>query len=145
MDIKRGVALTLASILAAGHPTLIHAANCIRGKPCGKGCISPDKNCRITASPVSSTSPISNDDKVLRYDPSAQPGAIIHRSEHRLPRIAVVRTDKVNAKQSPTSNTTTRRYKQGQKVFVYETTDSWARISNMQPDEWVKLEALRLK
>jgi hypothetical protein len=38
-----------------------------------------------------------------------------------------------------------KKYKQGQRVFVYETQDAWARVSNMQPDEWVKLEALRLK
>jgi hypothetical protein len=138
MDIKQTLALSLASALTLSSPTLTHARNCIKGKPCGKGCIALDKTCRIDASP-------SSNDNVLRYDPGAQPGTIIRRSVLRLPKVAVVTAESVSAQQSPYSKTITRRYKQGQKVFVYETNDTWARISNMQPDEWVKLEVLRLK
>jgi hypothetical protein len=138
MDIKQTLALSLASTLILGTPTFIHGKNCIKGKPCGKGCIALDKTCRIDSSP-------SGNDNVLRYDPASQPGTIIRRSVLRLPRVAVVTVDSVNAKQSPYSKTITRRYKQGQRVFVYETDDAWARVSNMQPNEWVKLEALQLK
>jgi hypothetical protein len=138
MEIKQALALSLVSILTFTMPTLTHAKNCIKGKPCGKGCIALDKTCRIDASP-------SSHDNVLRYDPAAQPGAIIRRTLHRLPKVAVVTAESVNAKQSPDSNTIIKKYKQGQRVFVYETQDAWARVSNMQPNEWVKLEALRLK
>jgi hypothetical protein len=138
MDIKQAFTLSLASILILSTPTFIHGKNCIKGKPCGNGCIALDKTCRIDASPNSK-------DNILRYDPTAQPDTIIRRSALRLPKVAVVTAESVNAKQSPFSNTITKRYKQGQKVFVYETNDAWARISNMQPDEWVKLEALQLK
>ena len=138
MEIKQALALTLVSALTLSTPTPIQARNCIKGKPCGKGCIALDKTCRIDASPGSH-------DNILRYDPTAQTGTIIRRSTQRLPKVAVVTAATLNAKQSPQSKTITRRYKQGQRVFVYETTDNWARISNMQPDEWVKLEALRLK
>jgi hypothetical protein len=138
MDIKQGLALSLALTLTLSTPILIHAKNCIKGKPCGKGCIALDKICRIDTSP-------SSHDNVLRYDPEAQPNTIIRRSVLKLPKVAIVTADTVNAKQSPNSKTITKRYKQGQRVFVYETDDTWARISNMQPDEWVKLEALQLK
>lgn len=43
------------------------------------------------------------------------------------------------------SSNTTGYYKQGQRVFVYETEDVWAWITNMQPDEWVQLEALHFE
>jgi hypothetical protein len=137
MVINHALALTLASTLILSTPMLTHARNCIKGKPCGKGCIALDKTCRIDANP-------SSNDNILRYDPAAQPGAIIRRSVLRLPRVAVVSVNSVNAMQSPASKTITKRYKQGQKVFVYETNDAWARVSNMQPDEWIKLEALQL-
>ncbi|MGD9172356.1 MAG: hypothetical protein PVI97_20235 [Candidatus Thiodiazotropha sp.] len=138
MEIKPALALSLVSTLTLTIPTLSHARNCIKGKPCGKGCISLDKTCRIDASP-------SSHDNILRYDPTVQPGTIIRRTLHRLPKVAVVTAESVNAKQSPDSKMIIKKYKQGQRVFVYETQDAWARVSNMQPDEWVKLEALRLK
>jgi hypothetical protein len=138
MDIKQALALSLVSTLTLSTPALTHARNCIKGKPCGKGCISLDKTCHIGANP-------SSHDNILRYDPAAEPDAIIRRTIHRLPKVAVVTAESVNAKQSPDSNTIIKKYKQGQRVFVYETQDAWARVSNMQPDEWVKLEALRLK
>jgi hypothetical protein len=130
--------LALISVLTLSVPSGVYAKNCIKGKPCGKGCIALDKTCRIDSSP-------SSHGKVLIYDPGAQPGTIIRRSALKLPRVAVITAGSVNAKQSPYSNTITKRYTQGQKVFVYETNDAWARISNMQPDEWVKLEVLQLK
>ncbi len=138
MESKQIIALSLVSILSLSFSPPIHARNCIKGKPCGKGCIAHDKTCRIDASPGSH-------DNILRYDPPTQTGTIIRRTALRLPKVAVVIAETLNAKQSPHSKTITRRYKQGQRVFVYETTDTWARISNMLPDEWVKLEALRLK
>ncbi|MEW8525902.1 MAG: hypothetical protein AB2552_22960 [Candidatus Thiodiazotropha endolucinida] len=138
MDIKQALALTLVSILTLNTPRLAHARNCIKGKPCGKGCIALNKTCRIDTQPNSKG-------YTLRYDPALQPGTVIRRSVLRLPKVYIVIADSVNAKESPYSSNITGRYKQGQRVFVYETERAWARISTMQPDEWVKLEALRLK
>jgi hypothetical protein len=139
MDTKQSlIALPLISFLTISVQLPVYAKNCNKGKPCGKGCIALDKTCRIESNP-------SSNGKVLIYDPGAQPGTIIRRPALKLPRVAVITAGSVNAKQSPYSHTITKRYTQGQKVFVYETNDAWARISNMQPDEWVKLEALRLK
>ncbi|MES9828780.1 MAG: hypothetical protein ABW201_10980 [Candidatus Thiodiazotropha sp.] len=138
MDIKQTLALTLVSILTLSTPIPAYARNCIKGKPCGKGCIALNKTCRIDTQP-------SSKGYTLRYDPALQPGAVIRRSVLKLPKVYIVIAESVNAKESPYSPNITGRYKQGQRVFVYETEHAWARISNMQPDEWVKLEALRLK
>ncbi|MEW8285451.1 MAG: SH3 domain-containing protein [Candidatus Thiodiazotropha endolucinida] len=144
MDIKQTLAITLASILTLSTPIPAHARNCIKGKPCGKGCIALNKTCRIGTDPSGSGSG-SGSGSTLRYDPALQPGAVIRRSVLKLPKVYIVTAESVNAKESPYSSNITGRYKQGQRVFVYETEHDWARISNMQPDEWVKLEALRLK
>jgi hypothetical protein len=138
MDITPGRVITLVSILTLSTPTLTYARNCIKGKPCGKGCIAQNKTCRVDSSP-------SSQDAVIRFTPVKEPGAIIHSSALKLPTVATIITSTVNAKQSPTSNEITRRYKQGQSVFIYETNESWARISNMDPEEWVRLESLRIK
>ncbi|MET0081245.1 MAG: hypothetical protein ABW119_22550, partial [Candidatus Thiodiazotropha lotti] len=51
--------------------------------------------------------------------------------------------DEAYARKAPDSPVSTGRYKQGQRVFVYTTADGWARISNMQPEEWLELSNLR--
>ncbi|MBT2969183.1 MAG: hypothetical protein B6D72_04505 [gamma proteobacterium symbiont of Ctena orbiculata] len=136
MDIKQALALTLVSSLTLGITTQTHARNCIKGKPCGRGCIALDKTCRIDSNPGSN-------DNTFRYDPGRQPGAIIHRTRHRLPRVHRITAASVAASASPNSaGHNGRRYRQGQRVFVYETYNDWARISNMQPDEWIELKHL---
>jgi hypothetical protein len=130
--------LALISISTLTLAFATDAKNCIKGKPCGNGCIALDKTCRIDKS-------IGVGDSVLRLNPPTQPGTIIHRHARRLPKVAVVTAESVNAKLNPQSKVITNRYRQGQRVFVYETNSTWARISNMQPDEWVKLDTLQLK
>ncbi|PVV05721.1 MAG: hypothetical protein B6D77_18305 [gamma proteobacterium symbiont of Ctena orbiculata] len=134
MDIKQTLALALVSILTLG--TLAHARNCIKGKPCGKGCIALNKTCRIDASPSSRSS-------TLRYSSTEQTGRIIHRMKHRLPKVHKITATSIAAVEAPNSNRTSREYKEGQRVFVYETYDTWARVSNMQPEEWLELKYLK--
>ncbi|MEW8035410.1 MAG: hypothetical protein AB2556_00080 [Candidatus Thiodiazotropha sp.] len=136
MDIKQALALTLISSLTLSIPSTTHARNCIKGKPCGKGCIAVNKTCRIDSSPGSS-------DNTFRYDPGSQAGVIIHRTVHRLPRVHRITAASVAASASPNpTGHTGPRYKLGQRVFVYETYNDWARISNMQPEEWIELKHL---
>lgn len=136
MDIKQTLALALISILILGTSTLAHARNCIKGKPCGKGCIALNKTCRIDSSPGSNSN-------VLRYSRAEQPGTIIHRMKHRLPKVHRITVRSIAAVEAPNSNRTSRKYRQGQRVFVYETYNTWARITNMQPEEWLELKYLK--
>ncbi|MES9972372.1 MAG: hypothetical protein ABW092_20255 [Candidatus Thiodiazotropha sp.] len=136
MDIKPTLALTLVPILTISTLTLAHARNCIKGKPCGKGCIALNKTCRIDQSPSSNST-------ALHYSHAEQPGTIIHRMTHRLPKVHKIIANTVAAAEAPNSNRYNRHYKQGQRVFVYETYDNWARISNMQPEEWLELKHLQ--
>ncbi|MEW8144079.1 MAG: hypothetical protein AB2777_22565 [Candidatus Thiodiazotropha endolucinida] len=136
MDIKQALAITLATSLTLGTPTLTQARNCIKGKPCGKGCIALNKTCRIDTDPGSN-------DNTLRYSPRAQPGAIIRRTKLRMPKLHMVTTTSIQAAEAPNSNRIGSLYKRGQRVFVYETYEAWARISNMQPEEWIELKYLR--
>ncbi|MFI0413015.1 MAG: hypothetical protein ACH255_02645 [Candidatus Thiodiazotropha sp.] len=135
MDIKQTLALTLISILTLSTPVLTHARNCIKGKPCGKGCIALNKTCRIDTSP-------SSHDNTLRYSPNYHTGSIIRRTKHRLPTVHVITAKSIAAAEAPNSNRTSSHYKQGQRVFVYEIHKAWARISNMQSEEWLELKYL---
>jgi hypothetical protein len=135
---EQALVISLITSLILNIPSLSYAKNCIKGKPCGKGCIALDKTCRINASP-------SGDDKTLRYESGLKPGAIIRRTVHRLPRVHRVKTASVMASESPDTNTgkhTGQRYKRGQRVFVYETYNNWARINNMHPEEWIERKFL---
>ncbi|MES9991800.1 MAG: hypothetical protein ABW098_07595 [Candidatus Thiodiazotropha sp.] len=137
MDIKHALNLTLISSLILSIPSPTCARNCIKGKSCGKGCIALDKTCRIDSNP-------SSNDNTFRYNPGLQPGTIIHRTRHRLPRVHRITAKSITAVDAPNSNKTNRKYREGQRVFVYETYDNWARISNMQPEEWLELKYLKL-
>lgn len=108
-----------------------HARNCSKGKPCGNGCIAKQKTCRIE-SPASTAPSSSTTEK-----------SVIRRTVLRLPKVYQIITDGAYARKAPDSPVSTGYYKQGQRVFVYTTTDGWARISNMQPEEWLELSKLR--
>jgi hypothetical protein len=108
-----------------------HARNCSKGKPCGNGCIAKQKTCRIDS--AGKRDPTSN-----RSDRS-----VIRRTALRLPQIYQIVSQATYAKKAPDSPVSTGYYKQGQRVFVYTTADGWARISNMQPEEWLELSKLR--
>ncbi|MES9824138.1 MAG: hypothetical protein ABW127_06865 [Candidatus Thiodiazotropha endolucinida] len=136
MDIKQALALTLVSILTLNTPKLAHARNCIKGKPCGKGCIALNKTCRINKNP-------SNHDNTLRYSPTYPPGSITQRTKFRLPEVHMIMAKSIATAEAPNSNRIISHYKQGQRVFVYETYNAWARISNMQPEEWLELKYLK--
>jgi hypothetical protein len=136
MNIKQALAITLISILTLSIFTHSHARNCIKGKPCGKGCIALNKTCRIDKNPSSNSN-------ALHYSHAEQPGTIIHRMTHRLPKVHRITAKSVAATEAPNSTKHSRQYKHGQRVFVYETYDNWARISNMQPEEWLELKYLK--
>lgn len=137
MDVRQALLFTLVSTLTLGIPTHTHAINCIKGKPCGKGCIALNKTCRIGTNPGSH-------DNTLRYDPGVQSGSIIRTTKHRLPTVHIITAASITTTEAPHSNRRSgHRYKQGQRVFVYETYDAWARISNMQPQEWLELKYLK--
>ncbi|MEW8506576.1 MAG: hypothetical protein AB2598_07705 [Candidatus Thiodiazotropha sp.] len=136
METKQALVLTLISSFMLSLPSISQARNCIKGKPCGKGCIALDKTCRIESNPE-------GDDNTFRYDPGTRPGTIIHRMNHRLPRLYRITAASVTASASPYSTDQVGpRYKQGQRVFVYETHNERARISNMHPEEWIELRFL---
>ncbi|MES9894163.1 MAG: hypothetical protein ABW141_04620 [Candidatus Thiodiazotropha endolucinida] len=136
MDIKQTLALTLVSILILSTPIPTQARNCIKGKPCGKGCIALNKTCRIDTNP-------SSHGNTLRYSPNYHPGSIIRRTKHRLPTVHVITAKSIAAAEALNSNRPSSHYKQGQRVFVYEIYNAWARISNMQPEEWLELKYLK--
>lgn len=103
--------------------------NCIKGKPCGNGCIAKQKTCRI--------------DNPTNLNPSSQTNSsVIRRTVLRLPKVYQIIAEEAYAREAPDSTVSTGYYKQGQRVFVYTTTDGWARISNMQPEEWLELSKL---
>ncbi|MCG8009805.1 MAG: hypothetical protein N0C81_19445 [Candidatus Thiodiazotropha lotti] len=107
-----------------------HARNCIKGKPCGNGCIAKQKTCRIDG-PANSA-------------PSDKPNrSVIRRTVLRLPKVYQIVAEDAYAREAPDSAVSTGHYKQGQRVFVYTTSDGWARISNMQPEEWLELNKLQ--
>lgn len=134
MDTRQGANLLFITILTLAIPA--HARNCIKGKPCGKGCIALNKTCRIDGRSGSG-------DNTLRYDPGIRHGTIIHGTKHRLPTVHIVRAASVMASEAPnTKSNGGQHYKLGQRVFVYETYNNWARISNMQPEEWLELRYL---
>jgi hypothetical protein len=136
MDTRQVIALTLVSTLSFTIAPPTHARNCIKGKPCGKGCIALDKTCRIDSRTGAG-------DDTLRYDPGVKPGSIIHRTQHRLPTVHRVKARSVVTSESPLVHSGDgHRYTRGQRVFVYETYNDWARISNMQPEEWLELRFL---
>jgi uncharacterized protein YgiM (DUF1202 family) len=124
--------VVLLVLIVSGIVNTLHARNCSKGKPCGKGCIAMNKTCHINES--KGHRPINRD----------QPKAL-RRSVLRLPKVYTVISESVQATQAPNSSKVTGHYKKGQSVFVYETTDGWARLSNMQPEEWVELKQLRRK
>ncbi len=107
-----------------------HARNCSKGKPCGDGCIAKQKTCRI--------------DNPASAAPSGTTGRpVIRRTVLRLPKVYQIIADGAHARKAPGSPVSTSYYKQGERVFVYTTADGWARISNMQPEEWLELSKLR--
>jgi hypothetical protein len=112
-------------------PTSSHARNCIKGKPCGNGCIAKQKTCRIDG--------LSNKGS----SNSTNPRSVIRRTALRLPKVYQVNTESTYAREAPGSPVTTSYYKHGQRVFVYSIIDGWARISNMLPDEWLEITKLR--
>jgi hypothetical protein len=112
-------------------PTSPHARNCIKGKPCGNGCIAKQKTCRI------------DDHSSKGSSSSTNPRSVIRRTVLRLPQVYQVNTESTYAREAPGSPVTTGNYKRGQRVFVYSIIDGWARISNMQPEEWLEISKLR--
>lgn len=123
-------------------PTTVNARNCIKGKPCGKGCIALTKQCRIDNSGALSKKSASNK---TGYAAPSHTRSILRKSKLRLPKVYTVTTTSVNANGAPYSSTITGHYREGQSVFVYETFESWARVTNMMPEEWVELKHLKLK
>ncbi|MCG8027654.1 MAG: hypothetical protein N0E59_15520 [Candidatus Thiodiazotropha taylori] len=121
----------LITIAALSITTLqSHARNCIKGKPCGNGCIAKQKTCRI--------------DNPAIVKPSSQTNrSVIRRTVLRLPKVYQIVTEEAYAREAPDSAVSTGYYKQGQRVFVYKTSHGWARISNMQPEEWLELHKLQ--
>ncbi|MCG7904645.1 hypothetical protein A3194_02595 [Candidatus Thiodiazotropha endoloripes] len=122
---------TLIVITALSSPSFhSQARNCIKGKPCGNGCIAKQKTCRIDGQ--TSTAPSSQANEL-----------VIRRTVLRLPKVYQITADEAYARKAPDSPVSTGYYKQGQRVFVYTTADGWARISNMQPEEWLELSKLQ--
>ncbi|MCU7884833.1 MAG: hypothetical protein KZQ82_11615 [Candidatus Thiodiazotropha sp. (ex Lucinoma annulata)] len=119
----------------------LHARNCTKGKPCGKGCISLNKTCRIDSNNARTETTTSNNHEISQ----ARSPSVLRRSKLRLPKVYVVTAQSIKTREAPFSKKVTGQYKQGQSVFVYQTDGSWARLSNMQPEEWVELEYLRMK
>jgi hypothetical protein len=107
-----------------------HARNCNKGKPCGNGCIAKQKTCRIENSADRDSAS------------GAKQRSVIRRVFLRLPQVYQITTERTYAREAPDSPVTTGYYKQGQRVFVYTIADGWARISNMQPEEWIEISKL---
>ncbi|MET0090882.1 MAG: hypothetical protein ABW068_12880 [Candidatus Thiodiazotropha sp.] len=129
------IAWLLAACLSTS-PESADARNCIKGKPCGNGCIALSKQCRIDSETQGSdpqTVRLTHDPRVLRH------------IRLKLPRVYRVVSNTATAWQAPTSSIKTGRYRQGQSIFVYEVEGDWARVSNMSPQEWVELKHLQLK
>ncbi|MCU7917648.1 MAG: hypothetical protein KZQ95_04750 [Candidatus Thiodiazotropha sp. (ex Epidulcina cf. delphinae)] len=101
-----------------------------------------DKTCRIGAGGAGN---MNRGSARSAKTPSSIKDSTLRKSRLRLPKLYIVTARSVEAKDSPYSDETTGRFKEGQTVFVYETFDSWARLSNMQPQQWVRLEHLQLK
>ena len=118
-----------------------HARNCVKGKPCGKGCIALNKTCRIDNNGKRDQK---TDSYHRKYNQPRHP-SVLRRSKLRLPKVYIVTARSVDAREAPFSKKVTGRYKLGQSVFVYTTEGTWARLSNMQPEEWVELKHLQLK
>ena len=137
---ERLLVLTITSCLCLLQNDT-HARNCVKGKPCGNGCIAVNKTCRIdnqtNRARGTESSPGKGGDSRHPY--------VLRRSRLRLPKVYIVTAKSVEAREAPFSKKVTGRYKLGQSVFVYATEGPWARLSNMQPEEWVKLEHLQLK
>ncbi|MEJ2611099.1 MAG: hypothetical protein P8179_13710 [Candidatus Thiodiazotropha sp.] len=120
-------------------PITLQARNCTKGKPCGNGCIAQNKTCRIESGDSQNRDP--ND----QAQPTTRSPSVLIRSQQRLPKVYVVTAQSLQAREVPSGQKITGHYKFGQSVFVYQTHGSWARLSNMQPEEWVELKHLRLK
>ncbi|MBW9257032.1 MAG: hypothetical protein K1566_08130 [Candidatus Thiodiazotropha sp. (ex. Lucinisca nassula)] len=120
--------VALSALLATNHQT--HARNCTKGKPCGNGCIAKQKTCRI-------------DNPAIVLPNSQTNRSVIRRTVLRLPKVYQIVAEEAYAREAPDSIVSTGYYKQGQRVFVYKTSDGWARISNMQPEEWLQLDKLQ--
>jgi hypothetical protein len=128
--------ICMLTVFLTLFPVSVSARNCIKGKPCGNGCIAQNKQCHLT--PDNRT----QDSQPLRL--SRDPG-VLRLSHLKMPRVYRVVSDSASARQAPGSGHITGRYRQGQSVFVYEVEDNWARLSNMSPQEWVELKHLELK
>ena len=128
----RSLLIPVTTIIFLFFSDAPQARNCVKGKPCGSGCISREKSCRIDSS---------TDDTAVKD----QPHTVIRRSFLQLPEVFTVIAKSVYAVEAPHSNIRTGHYKKDQNVFVYKTEKGWARISNMQPEEWVKLDKLKPK
>ncbi|MCU7905261.1 MAG: hypothetical protein KZQ76_05265 [Candidatus Thiodiazotropha sp. (ex Epidulcina cf. delphinae)] len=139
MIMKEYLLSSLIVLVLFGISDTIHARNCKKGKPCGNACIASGKTCRIGAGSMNRGS--ARSDKT----PPSTKDSTLRKSRLRLPKLYIVTAGSIEAKDSPYSDETTGRFKEGQTVFVYETFNSWARLTNMQPDQWVKLEYLQLK
>ncbi len=126
----------MLSALLTLFPVSLSARNCIKGKPCGNGCIAQDKQCRIDHDSHT------QDSRTLRL--TRDPG-VLRLSRLKMPQVYRVVSNSATARQAPGSDHETGRYRQGQSVFVYEVEDNWARVSNMSPQEWIELKHLELK
>ncbi len=126
--------LLAACLLTA--PGSTDARNCVKGKPCGNGCIAQNKQCRIDPQPRTADSQTVR----LTHDPG-----VLRLSRLKMPRVYRVVSDSVTAWQAPQSRLSTGHYRQGQSIFVYEVAGDWARVSNLSPQEWVELKHLQLK
>jgi hypothetical protein len=131
MDLKERMPTLLCLLICLSFFSInIQARNCVKGKPCGNGCIAKNKTCRIGQGRSSTTQ---------------QSSSVMRRSQLILPKVYIVTSPSINATASPHSHKITGRYREGQNVFVYEIHNSWARLTNMEPNEWIKLKHLKLK
>ncbi|MEL0584948.1 MAG: hypothetical protein AAES65_08745 [Candidatus Thiodiazotropha sp. (ex. Lucinoma kazani)] len=142
MNIKDYLISSIIVTLFFFGPNTAYARNCIKGKPCGKGCIALDKQCRIDTNGVLSKKSVSN--KIGHATPSHN-RSTLRKSKLRLPKVYTVATTSVNATDAPYSNAITGHYREGQSVFVYETFKTWVRINNMKPEEWIEHRHLKQK
>ncbi|MCU7929909.1 MAG: hypothetical protein KZQ90_03835 [Candidatus Thiodiazotropha sp. (ex Codakia rugifera)] len=142
MNIKDYLIFSTVVSLFFVTATTIHAKNCVKGKPCGKGCIALDKNCRINPNEIRNKKSTSNESGFIN---SSRKQSVLRKSKLRLPKVYTITALSVNAKSAPRSKEITAHYKKGQRVFVYETFQSWARLNNMQPEEWVEFKHVKLK
>lgn len=150
---KALISICFYTVLTLTFSNSAMSKNCDLGKQCGDACISKNKVCRLgtkayhnpSFSPPKLTSTYShtkNKSSVGIYSPTPSEQAARSPSTD-LHYIVIVNT--VMAQKSPTSEKITGSYRKGQEVVAYQLHNSWARVNNSYPNQWIELKYLTPK